>query len=200
MGLLRLGDLGLPGTLGSWVWVHAGQRAEGPMASWRKRDLWVNTGSMDMPWPGQQGHRCPGEEAAWQPHDRAAGDGCWWDGVAFPRFRSQGHLATSPIFKDVVKPWSQLGKRKTNGKMGTDSSSHLTAKGTPVKRVPGDRRSAEWPQRVHGHASEWSGRGVPGQGLGPESCYRLWGEGDLASPRKPDLAPWHPQTASVPQT
>lgn len=123
-----------------------------------------------------------------------------WDGGAFPRCRSQGHLATFPIFRDVLTSWSQLGKRKTNGKVGTDTSSHRTAKGTPMKRVPGDRRNAEWPQCVHGHPSECSGRRVPGQGLGPESRCRLWGEGDLASPLKPDLAPWHPQTTSVPWT
>lgn len=101
VGLLRLGDPGLPNTLGSRVWAHAGQRAVGPVASWSRRDLWVDTGAVDSPRPGQQGHRRPGEETAWQPRSQAAGDGRWGDGVAFPRLGSQEHVAAFPTFRDV---------------------------------------------------------------------------------------------------
>lgn len=76
--LLGLGEPGLLGILESRVWVHAGQSAQGPRPPGAGGDLWVDTESVDTLRPGQQEHRRPGEETAWQPHSQTAGDGLGW--------------------------------------------------------------------------------------------------------------------------
>lgn len=152
--------------------------------------LWTRRG-LDSRGTGARGRRRRGSPAVRQRAMAAGGTG--WPFPDLDHKDTWPHSLLSGMYKNLGVNWE---KEKPMEK-GTDTGSRHAAKGT-VNAVPGARRNAEGPRRVHGRPARGSGRGAPGQGLGPGSCCGLWGQGDLASPLKPDLAPWHPQTTSVP--